>query len=133
MIISLLVSVETGRSGYRGERLVNVMHDVLDRLKNIPGVRSASLAAPTPLMGAGASGWITTDGFQEASEEKRRISISWVSPGYFEAYRDFVLAGRDFASGDEAAGKVAIISEGYVAILLRRTESDQPTASSSTK
>ncbi len=109
----LLASVEAGRSGYSGGRLAAAIHDVLREAKNIPGVLTASVGAPTPLMGAGASGWVAAEGFQDQPEQRRRISISWVSPRYFEALRIPVLAGRDFDSRDETTPRqVAIISEG---------------------
>jgi predicted permease len=108
----LLATVEVGRSGYRGERLTGAMHEIASKVNSIPGVLSASLGAPTPLMGAGASGWASAEGFQEQPEDRRRISISWVAPQYFKALQIPILAGRDFNSGDEAASRVAIISEG---------------------
>lgn len=107
----LLAALNADRSGYRGERLANVMHELLNRLRSIPGVQVASLGAPTPLMGAGASAWMTAEGFGEEPANRRRISISWVAPQYFEAMRIPLLAGRDFNSGDEATAKVAIISK----------------------
>lgn len=108
----LLASIEAGRSGYSGQRLAGSIHEIVSELNSIPGVLSASIGAPTPLMGAGASGWVSAEGFEERSEDRRRISISWVAPRYFETLRIPILAGRDFNSGDEGTSRVAIISEG---------------------
>lgn len=108
----LLVSIETGRNSvYRGERLVSTMHALIGRMKALPGVRQISLAAPTPLMGAGASGWVIAEGFEEKPESKRRIAISWVAPNYFATMGTPLLTGRDFSASDEAGAKSAIISE----------------------
>ncbi|MFN7925627.1 MAG: ADOP family duplicated permease [Bryobacteraceae bacterium] len=106
----LLVPVEAAR-GYRGEQLASQLHEALERLRNLPAVRSVSLGAPTPLMGAGASGWLIAEGFEEKPEEKRRISISWVAPRYFETLGIPLRAGRDFAASDEVGPKSAILSE----------------------
>src|SRR5262249_21346679 len=75
----------------------------------IPGVRSASLSAPTPLHGAGASGFGTVDGFEERPEDRRWISISYVAPKYFETLGTPILSGREFSFHDETR-RVAIIN-----------------------
>jgi putative ABC transport system permease protein len=107
----LLVRLDPSRSGYRGERLSSAYCELLDRLHTIPGVRSASLSAPTPLVGAGASGFGTAEGFQERPEDRRRISISWVAPKYFKTMATPILAGREFLFQDQAHPRVAIINQ----------------------
>jgi predicted permease len=83
--------------------------ELLGRLEQIPGVRSASLSDPTPLSGAGASGFATVDGFQEKPEERRYLAFAWVAPKYFETLGTPLLAGRDFGFQDQ--GRVAIVSQ----------------------
>jgi predicted permease len=107
----LLVSLDPSQSGYRGERLSAAYRDLLDRLQTIPGVRSASLSAPTPIQGAGAGGFGTAEGFEERPEGRRRISISWVAPKYFETLGTPILAGRAFAFEDQANSRIAIINQ----------------------
>jgi predicted permease len=84
--------------------------ELLHRLEAIPGVRSVSLSAPTPLSGAGASGFGTFEGYQERPEDRRWISISWVGPKYFETLGTPILTGRSF-SFDEPQSRVAIINQ----------------------
>ena len=67
----LLVTLDPSRSGYNGERLSRAYREMLGRLEGIPGVRSASLSAPTPLSGAGAAGFATVEGYQERPEDRR--------------------------------------------------------------
>jgi predicted permease len=107
----LLVRLDPSRSGYRGERLSSAYREMLERMRAIPGVRLASLSAPTPLMGAGASGFGTAEGFEERPEDKRRISISWVAPEYFKTLATPILAGREFRFQDQTNPRVAIISQ----------------------
>lgn len=104
----LLVTLDPTRSGYSGERLSLAYQHLLDRFRATPGVRSVSLSAPTPLNGAGASGFGTVNGFDERAEDRRWISISWVAPRYFETLATPLLAGRDFRFEDQG---VAIINK----------------------
>ncbi|MEO8661623.1 MAG: ABC transporter permease [Bryobacteraceae bacterium] len=107
----LLVSVDASRSGYSDQRLSQTFQALLDRLETLPGVRLASLSAPTPLQGAGASGFATVEGYQERTEDRRWISIGYVAPKYFETLGTPLLAGRGFAFADQANARVAIINQ----------------------
>jgi putative ABC transport system permease protein len=109
----LLVSLDPSSSGYNGERLSRAYQDLLTRLERIPGVRSASLSAPTPLQGAGASGFATVEGYQERAEDRRWISISYVAPKYFETLGTPLLAGRAFNFEDQAQPNVAVINRAF--------------------
>jgi predicted permease len=107
----LLVTLDPSRSGYTGARLSRPYQELLDRLGTIPGVRSASLSAPTPIQGAGASGFATVEDFQERPEDRRWISISYVAPKYFETLGTPILAGRGFSFEDQTRSSVAIINQ----------------------
>jgi predicted permease len=84
--------------------------ELLGRLEGIPGVRSASLSAPTPLSGAGASGFATVEGFQEKPEDRRYLSFIWVAPKYFETLGIPLLAGRDFNIQDQGRPRAVIVN-----------------------
>ena len=92
----LLGTLDPSRSGYDAEKLAGAYLELLRRLETTPGVRSASLSAPTPLSGAGASGFASIEGFEEKPEDRRYISLSWIAPKYFETLGTPLLAGRDF-------------------------------------
>lgn len=109
----LLVALDPSSSGYSDERLSRAYQDLLARLERIPGVRSASLSAPTPLQGAGASGFATVEGYQESPEDRRWISISYVAPKYFETLGTPLLAGRAFNFEDQAQPNVAVINRAF--------------------
>ncbi|HEV8038944.1 MAG TPA: FtsX-like permease family protein, partial [Bryobacteraceae bacterium] len=96
----LLGTLDPSRSGYNAEQLYRAYQELLARFQAIPGVRSASLCAPTPLSGAGASGFASAEGFEEKPEDRRYISLSWVAPKYFETLGTPLLAGRDFKISD---------------------------------
>jgi len=107
----LLVSPDRAPSGYPGERLSRAYQELLDRLAGIPGVRMASLCAPTPISGAGASGLATIEGYEERPEDRRWIEIAYVAPRYFETLGTPLLAGRGFTFEDDRHSRVAIIDE----------------------
>ena len=107
----LLMTLDPSRSEYRGgERRAAAYRGLIERLQREPGVDSVSLAAPTPLHGAGAGGWGTVEGIQERPEDRRRISIAYAAPGYLSTLRIPLLAGRDFSYTDLANWRVAVIN-----------------------
>ena len=106
----LLVTLDPSRSGYDHEQLARSYQDLLGRMERIPGVRSASLSAPTPLSGAGAAGFVSAEGFQERPEDRRYISISAVAPDCFDTLGIPLAAGRDFNFQDNGRRPVAIIN-----------------------
>jgi putative ABC transport system permease protein len=106
----LLVALDPAHSGYTRERLYRPYQELLERLKAIPGVRSATLSGMTPISGAGASSFAIVEGYQEKPEDRRYISINSVAPKYFETLGTPLLAGRDFDFQDKGGPRVAIIN-----------------------
>jgi predicted permease len=107
----LLVTLDPARSGYNGEQLSSAFEDLLAHLETIPVVRSATICAPTPLSGAGASRFVAVEGRPERPEDRRYISVSWVAPKYFETLGTPLLLGRDFSFEDRGRTRVAIVNE----------------------
>ncbi len=109
----LLVTLDPSNSGYSQPRLSSGYQEILARLQRIPGVRSVALAAPTPLSGAGASGFVNVQGYQESPSDRRWIEISYISPDYFHTIGSPLLAGRDFNLQDRFGARVAIINQTF--------------------
>jgi predicted permease len=107
----LLATLDPARSGYSGEQLSAAYRELLERLEAIPGVRSATISAPTPLSGAGASRFASVEGHPERPEDRRYISVAWVAPKYFQTLRTPLLAGRDFSFADRGGPRVAIVNQ----------------------
>jgi putative ABC transport system permease protein len=99
---------------YRADhaRLGAIWTGFIERVREVPGVSSASVAAMNPL-----SGW--TRGVSMAihdpvhgPEKGRGISINQVTDGYFETTGIRLLAGRLFTPRDRAGSlRVAILNE----------------------
>jgi putative ABC transport system permease protein len=109
----LLTTLDSSNSGYTHARLASGYQEILARLERIPGVRSVALAGPTPLSGAGASGFVDVTGHQESPADRRWIEISYISPNYFHTIGSPILAGRDFNSQDQSRPRVVIINESF--------------------
>ncbi len=107
----LLVTLDPTHSGYKDERLSRAYQELLERLPSIPGVRSATLCAPSPISGAGASRFAIVEGHPEKPEDRRYISVSWVAPKYFETLGTPLLMGRDFSLEDQGRLPVAILNQ----------------------
>jgi len=107
----LLVSLDPAGSGYQENQLAPIYRHLLERLAAIPGVRSATLSAVTPVSGAGASRFIEVPGFSEKAGDRRRVRLNWTAPKYFETLGTPLLAGRDFTFEDQGRSPVAIVSQ----------------------
>jgi predicted permease len=107
----LVVSMDRAHNGYTGEQWSRACQELLDRLQSIPGVKSAALSAPTPLSGAGASRLATVEGFVERPEDRRYLSLSWVTPKYFDTLGTRMLAGRDFTFKDQNRSRAAVVNQ----------------------
>ena len=82
---------------------------VLQNLRAIPGVQTASMVSAMPLEG---ESWI--EGLQRADQPNQEgplINLRWVSPGYFETMRERLIAGRFFEERDRNLNSV-VLSEG---------------------
>jgi predicted permease len=107
----LEVSLDWSRSGDAHARIGPLSRAVLDRLGTIAGIRSATLAAMTPISGAAGSQFISVPGFAENPDVRRRVSLNVVAPRYFETLGTPFVAGRDFSAGDQSRSRVAIVNQ----------------------
>jgi predicted permease len=107
----LLVSLDPARSGYERMQLSHLYQQLLGQLEAIPGVRSTTLSAMTPISGAAGSQFATVEGFQESPEARRRLRLNSVAPRYFETMGTPLVAGRDFQFEDEGRPRVAIVNQ----------------------
>jgi len=92
------------------------LQQVAERVRTLPGVKSASWAADVPL-----SGDVDSDSFSIAGRpdpapgKPREASFNVVGPGYLQTLGIPLLRGRDFADNDTAATPgVALINQAMV-------------------
>lgn len=85
---------------------------LLDRVRSMPGVRSAALTAFAPLGLIHGHHDVWIDGYEPAPEENMVVKRNMVSPTYFETMGIQVLRGRAIDEQDtEDAHPVAMVNE----------------------
>jgi predicted permease len=87
--------------------------DLLRRLRETPGVKSASLSRKPPISNELGSWWdvFAADDGRTLANPSDRTYLNAVSPGYFDTLGLPIAAGRDFTLSDrDGAPRVAIIN-----------------------
>ncbi len=104
----LLVEMDTLGRGLPVEREQMFQRELLERVRTMPRVQSASLAMVVPLGGRRGGTNVSAD----TSSPSVQVNFNVVSAGYFQTIGIPVVAGRDFASADGAgAPSVAVVNE----------------------
>ncbi|MCI0436444.1 MAG: ADOP family duplicated permease, partial [Gemmatimonadetes bacterium] len=104
---TLLVEMNLRNHGYDAERGRIFVADAVERVRELPGIRSVSTQRMVPFRGD----WTTTlepwpgARFENALE----ISLDVVAPGYFEAVEMPIVRGRYFDARDVLGGPPAIV------------------------
>ena len=112
----LTTGVDLVAAGYDAPRAKDFQTRLLDRVRGLAGVDSASLARVRPFSYAMySSDLITIDGYTPAPDEQPSADYNQVSPDYFRTMGIPLLSGRDFTDADdETAPPVAIVNEKMV-------------------
>lgn len=101
-------------SGYDAPRTVHLYRELLDRIRAIPGVRSAALASVPLLHGDEWDSTTSVEGHQAKDGEDMQAFMNSLSPGYFEAMGITMLEGRDFDWRDiQEKPNVAIVNQRF--------------------
>jgi putative ABC transport system permease protein len=83
---------------------------VLDRVKAVPGVASASLVSDVPLSGGGAAIFYTAEGQPPVDAQNvPRAYVHRVTPDFFATMRVPVKAGRSFNENEIAPESTAVV------------------------
>jgi predicted permease len=103
----LTMSVDPALPGDTGAA-AEVWRQWLDRVRNLPGVRSASLSVLTPLSGRNTGIAMTVPGVNSKGETR----LNHVSEDYFRTFGIDLVAGRSFTRQDGAGAiAVAVLNE----------------------
>jgi predicted permease len=100
----LLTFQVLGNFGNKPEQRAVVVRQIQDQLRAIPGVQSVTASFPFPLAGGFSPiRWGTEEALADNTRFKA-VDFQIVLPGYFEAMRTPLLAGRTFTDADNAPG-----------------------------
>jgi predicted permease len=109
-ILTMEVAPERQLNG--SSEWLTLQAEVLERIRQIPGIRAAGWATMNPISGRDRGAIVEVPGFTPQSELDKNIHLAAVSPEYFETLGVSLLLGRGFGSGDRGGSpKVAILNE----------------------
>ena len=99
----------------------NGLHELVERVARIPGVRGVAASMGAPLLHAGQQrDEVIVTGHEYAEGEGTLISAQAVGPGYFSTLGSRLVSGREFTDDDrgriaqDAGFSVAIVNEAMV-------------------
>src|SRR6266568_3650069 len=109
----LYTAVDLVSAGYTAQRAQSLQDELIDRVKALPGVESATFARMTPMSyGSYSETLIAVDGYQPPPEEQPTVQYNEVGPDYFVTMGIPLVAGRAFTrADDERAALVAVVNE----------------------
>jgi predicted permease len=111
---TLTAVADLSRCGYSEERASAFLATVLDRLRNAPGVASATVTTHLPMgdWGSGNTRDFSIPGYVRAKGEDTQVISDFEGPDFFRTLGIQIQQGRDFKSADnESPQKVAVINE----------------------
>ena len=108
----LLAALDLTQGSYDPPRGRQFIRAAIERLASVSGVRAATVARRIPLnFGGRGSVPVSIDGYTTAPGEDVSLAINQVAPGYLDAMRIPLIAGRDLQwQDDETSRRVAVIN-----------------------
>jgi putative ABC transport system permease protein len=112
----LVLRINLNRTAYaEGQPIVNYYRQLLERIRNIPGVRSAGAATGLPMSDVGINfdrPYYAADRPTQSDAESHEADLRVATPGYLEAMRVRIIRGRTFTDFDSKnVRRVVIINE----------------------
>ena len=112
---TLMMSMDVGLQGYKEEQGQQFFKQLSERVRSLPGVRDAALAASIPMGMNNSLVNVFPEG--QAIDDKSKTETAFddtVQPSYFRTIGTSVIEGREFTDADIAtAPKVAIINDTF--------------------
>lgn len=119
----LLVSANLKSAGVPPDQRFDVYREIETRLRSLPGVVSAGRSNRTPISRGGWSQPVAMDLPGAPKPEDTSVWFHSISPGYFQALRTPLLAGRNFTESDnKTSARVAIVNQAFLHEFLPNTE-----------
>lgn len=113
-LITLQISLPESRYGRPGTVGLFV-HDAVERIRSVPGVRAAAIGTNLPLLGSGLSSILIQGRPVPKDLDSPFVQFNGISPGYFHTLEIPMLGGRDFNFRDTAHSvPVVIVNEALV-------------------
>lgn len=107
-VITLRIALP-GTKYSENHQQVEFFNQIVDRIKNLPGVKSVGMTNNLPLTGMDMRFTFSIEGRQSMPGEDRSIQYHTVSPDYFHTLGIQLLEGRDFTEQDNQDAPGAVI------------------------
>lgn len=105
----VVASLDIRSKGLDDEEAVLFYHRLLEELRSLPGVESATTSFYVPLgFSGGMSTTISVDGYVPAPDEEMGVNFNVVGPRYFETLRIPLVAGRELDADDPDALEMVV-------------------------
>lgn len=110
----LLVQTNPRLTRLKAADLDSLYRQLLDRLNNLPGVRSATIAYYSPMSGHTSTTGVTVQGYTPHPGENMEVNENQVAPYYFETLGIPVLLGRPIGPQDTPTSpKVIVVNQAF--------------------
>ncbi len=111
----LLATIDLDPLGYTDKTGMEFERQLAARLKQLPGVQSATLADFSALSFTIHSQGVLPEGYVPHLHESVEVDRGTVGPGYLSTMRTRIVAGREFTEQDNATAQpVAIVNQALV-------------------
>ena len=107
-VLALHFFLESARYANAAPRAA-MFRQILERVGQIPGVRSEAMVADVPLTQNEDSLTLSIAGTPDPPAHKREARFNIVGPGYFHTLGIPLLAGRDFTASDNSSSPVVVV------------------------
>ncbi|HEY3743813.1 MAG TPA: ABC transporter permease [Bryobacteraceae bacterium] len=120
----LTMSMTLPSATYKPEAVTPFFNRLLDAIRSMPGVQSAGATSQLPMGGFRSSGSVSVENSNEAALERTppvpygyiETDMMFATPGYIDAMKTPLIAGRAFADQDTAtAPRVALVDTKFAA------------------
>jgi predicted permease len=110
----LTFRMDPSLNGYDQARIKQFYHRLLEDVRQIRGVQSASIAQIPALTGTASSRTVQVQGYEPKQDENMNPYTNEVAPDYFRTMGMPLLMGREFTDRDVAgAPAVAVVNETF--------------------
>ena len=110
----LLFGLDPTRTGYHGERLVNLFAQVREQIQSLPGVKAVTLYEFAPFTGWSSNTSVTIEGSSRKVDNKI-VRFGTVGPDFFATMQVPVVLGRDIQTSDTSnSPKVGVVNQTFV-------------------
>ena len=108
----LNITLDPHLAGYGQAQAYRFLGTLLERVRGLPGIQSASLAATVPMGNVQMGGSVEVEGHVSPGLEAPPANYNIVIPGYFETMQIPLLRGRDIRETDNKNSmRVAVINQ----------------------